>query len=459
MNNHKEIILNYNEFNEDNIIFIKPYAFYKVTKNMGIYYNKEIKEQIDESDESDKSEKSRKKEKSEKNKKDKKIKFKRQKIIIQTPKMMVPFGVKEFINKDKKSYQMTLSFAPISNLYNENEVKKYFMFMRKIDRVIEDTISDHLEEWALPKKIKYTKTLKKLSEDFPHMFSMNLPYDEKEGFLFNVYNESAIKSNIDILDRRCVISAIIELTDLRFNATEYRANWNVMQIRKFKPYSPIQEFFMSTCFIVDEDDPDDQAYAQIIETYQRKLQHKIPQIPTMQQYYTNAINQMHTNPSQTNQLQAYNQNYQISSISSIQTPVISVPAPPPPPPPKQSITKTSYIPPSEHELKNMLGKLKKTTMVEKIAPMGKVLDENICENICENIDENIDENICENISNKIDCVKNNLTDYSTDESEKATVDKPKSKRPSVNPIKKKSNNANSMTTISKKKSKRHVDKD
>lgn len=452
MSNHKEIILNYNEFNDDNIIFIKPYAFYKVTKNMGIYYNKEIIPDTNiDTDDSAGSDSNRSEKKNKKKLKIQKPIFKRQKIIIQTPKMMVPFGIKEFINKDKKSYQMTLSFAPISNLYNENEVKKFFMFMRKIDNVIEETITEHIEEWNLPSKIKYTKSLKKLSNDFPHMFNMNLPYDEKEGYLFNTYNESAVKSTIDIIERRCVVSAIIELTDLRFGLTDYRANWNVMQIRKFKPYSPIQEFFMSGCFIIDEDDPEDQAYAQMIETYQKKLQRKLPSIPSMQQYYTTAMNQMQYHVPMPMAMST--QPHVPSSLSIV---------PPPPPPPKQSEVKTAYVPPSESELKNMLGKLKKTTTVEKVATMGKVIDDN-------HVDTAIAAPEAPPLpplppilsgdkkmkSSKIKELSDSDIDNIIDTTEPV---KNKHKKPSVDQIKKKSNNAVTKTT-EKKMKKKYIEKD
>lgn len=415
MNNHRDIILNYNDFNEEHIIFIKPVAFYKVTKNMGIYYNKEIIEKSDTDTGSDKK----------KNKKEKIPKpiFKRQKIIIQTPKMMVPFDVKEFVNKDRKSYQMTLSFAPLTNLYNENEVKKFFLFMRKIDSVIDETISDHLTEWKLPQKIKYTRSLKKLSSDFPHMFNMNLPYDEKEGFLFNVYDESATKSNIAIIKKRCVVSAILELTDLRFGDSEYRANWNVMQIRKFKPYSPIQEFFMSGCFIIDEDDPEDQAYAQIIETYQRKIRNmpNFSNMTTMQNIYANSMANM--------------SNYQMQIPPPPGMPSISTVPPPPPPPPKLD-AKSIYVPPSADELKNMLGKLKKTETVEKVAKMGNIIER-----------KDIEVKLKTKSKEKI----TQISDISDDTDILDTPRKSKIKNPIAPPIKKKSNNASIPVNIEKKK--------
>ena len=277
MDNHKELYMDINKFDEDKIIYIKPILFYKVTKNIGIYYKKDIKNKDVKNKETN----------------SKKITSlpaaKRQKIIIQTPKMTVPFGVKEFDNNGRKSYQMCLSFSTLTNLYNEEEIKKFFSFIKKVDTINEETIMDYKSTWGLPKKLVYRKSLKRLSKDFPHY--INLPHDEKEGFLFNIYNETAEKSKIDIIEKKSVVSVVMELTDLKFNDNDFRANWTVLQIRKFHPYSPIQEFFMSGCFICDEDNPEDTAYLQMIETYRKKLATPIqlPMIPQLNPNYAQAL--------------------------------------------------------------------------------------------------------------------------------------------------------------------------
>lgn len=241
MNSHQDLFLDINKFDINNIVYIKPLLFYKVTKNIGIYYKKDI--------ESDK----------------------KQKIIIQSPKMIIPFGIKEFNNNGKKSYQLSLSFSTLTNLYNEDEIKKFFLFIQKIDKTNEETILAYRKKWGLPKNLSYRKTLQRLSKDYPHHMNLNLSYDDKYGFLFNVYDEKASKSDVKILEKRSIISVVIELTDLKFTNKDFRSNWTIMQIRKFKPYSPINDFFMSGCFICDQDDPEDKVYAQLVERYQKSL--------------------------------------------------------------------------------------------------------------------------------------------------------------------------------------------
>jgi hypothetical protein len=46
MDNHKDLFLNMDKFDESNITYVKPVLFYKVSKNMGIYYKKELNRDI-----------------------------------------------------------------------------------------------------------------------------------------------------------------------------------------------------------------------------------------------------------------------------------------------------------------------------------------------------------------------------------------------------------------------------
>jgi hypothetical protein len=299
--------MNINDFNENNLTYVKPLLFYKVSKNMGIYY------------------KNRKS--SETNKKPKK-----QKIIIQTPKMIVPFAVKEFDNNGKKSFHICLSFNTMTNLYNEEDIKKMYQFVKKIDTINEDTVTAYYKDWGLPKNMKYRKTLQRLSDEFPYYMNLNLPYDNNLGFLFNVYNENAEKSTIDIIEKRSIVSVVMELTDLRFSDTEFRSNWTLLQIRKFKPSSPIQDFFMSDCFITDKDNLNDVVHSKLISRYQK---HEAP-------IKRQTIVEVDDRPTS----------------------------------PKMPVAKiTPYRPPTLQELLGAKSALKRTETVEKSISMGKVIND------------------------------------------------------------------------------------
>ncbi len=126
-------------------------------------------------------------------------------------------------------------------------------------------------------------------------------------------------------------------------------------MRKFKPYSPIQEFFMTDCFICDEDDPEDNVYAKLIERYNKNLETPLilPRIPLMNQ----SINPMN--------MSAY------------------IPHIPPPPRMESQVQKSQSIsdnssaafrPPSLSELLSAKNQLKPTKTIIKTVNQGKVVD-------------------------------------------------------------------------------------
>lgn len=375
ISNYKDLFIDIDKFDEENISYVKPILFYQVTKNMGVYYEKIVEPKKLKSSKSETKSKS----KSKKNSGSKKttlsetipVKPKRkQKIIVQTPKMVVPFGVKEFDNNGRKSYNMCLSFSSLTNLYNDDDIKKFYYFIKKIDTINQETISEYIKPWKLPKNLKYKKTLQRLSDDFPHYMSINMPHDEKLGFLFNTYDESGKKSTIDIIEKRSIVSAVIELTDIKFTDKIFKSNWTVMQIRKFKPYSPIQEFFMTECFICDEDDPEDTVYANLIEKYHKTLQTPLIVPCPPQMYYPTNISQI--NPYQINPYQTYSTNSNIPN-----SPNYNIP-PPPGPIPQKNNTQTegaNFKPPSLQELLSAKKLLKPTTTVIKEVSQGKVIEE------------------------------------------------------------------------------------
>lgn len=323
MKDYKEFFINMVDFDEESIVYVKPKQFLKVCRNVGIYYKK-------------------KKTKSENTKSENT----KQKIIFQTPKLRVPFGLSEYEKNDKKYFQLCLSLTTLTNLYNEQDIIDFYNVMEKIDSANKELIRNIKKDWILPKKTIYKKILQK-SNDFPHYISINLPYDKKNGFYFHVYDENAKKASMDIIKNTSIVSAVIELTDIIFTDTKIIPNWTMLQLRKFKPYSPIQDFFMSGCFICDEDDPDDTVYDDIIERYKLKL--KTPIVVPPQYIETGA-----------------NKN--------------SIPIPPPPIPPSITSKQTTHInrpfAPSLEDLLNTKSLLKKTETNKKEILCGKVIEKN-----------------------------------------------------------------------------------
>ncbi len=110
---------------------------------------------LDKSDKSDKLDKT--------NSSEKKIITKKQKIIIRTPKMIAPFRVKEFDNNGRKSYQVYSLFNTMTNIYNEEDIKKFHAFIKKTDTINEETVLEYKDTWKLPEKYKYVN----LSKNYP----------------------------------------------------------------------------------------------------------------------------------------------------------------------------------------------------------------------------------------------------------------------------------------------------
>lgn len=266
--------------------------------------------------------------------------------------MKIPFDVKEFDNNGKKSFKLSLSFATIPSLHNEIDIKKLYFFIKKIDKNINETILDQKSNLGLPKKIKYAKTLKRSSPDYPYYMNVSLPYDEKYGFHFRIYNEDANESDIKIITRDSVVSLILELTDLKFTDVGFRANWSVIQIRKFKPYSQVQEFFMSGCYICDDDNPHDLAYQKLLNKNnimeqpqninQFNTPYPLPFIPPPPPPHPHQHNPHQHNPHPHNPHNAHNAHY------------THIPKPPPGP------KREGYVP-SMQELSNAIKILRKTT--------------------------------------------------------------------------------------------------
>jgi len=338
------LFIDINNFDTEYMIFEKPLSFYKINYNMGIYYKSE-------NDDSDR------------------------KIIFETPKMRCPFQVKEFVNSNnKKYYKLSLSFTTLTNLYNEKEIKKFFFMMKKIDKHIESTVETNKKKWKLPKTLEYKPILKQLDDNFPYFMNVNLPYDEKNGFLFHVYDEKGSKSKLEIIEKQCILSAVLELTDIKFTGTFYRANWSVLQLRKFKYYSPIQEYFMSGCFLIDRDDPEDMIYDNMISNYSNKVSKNIPLSLPSAQHVQRPISiqspfEVALMPMMQMMMNTFNNN---SGNNLIQH--RGGPPPPPPPMPKPQ---TSFLPPSTEELQAKMKSLKAVPTSEiKVSTclIGSVVD-------------------------------------------------------------------------------------
>ena len=362
------IVLDFNKINVDNILYVKPALFYDACYNIGIYYKV--------------------------TKKDKK-----QKIIIKTPKMIIPFEIKKFDNNGNNKYNLTLSLRKKTNLYNEQDIKDFYKFIKKIDDTNISLLEDYRKDWKLPKKMKYRKSISRLSYDFPHHINLNLPHDQDYGFMFSVYDEKAKLRDINILKKKVIVSAIIELTDLHFTDKLCFPRWNVVQVRKFNPYSPIQELMLTKCFIFDGDEI-------IVES--PKIVRKTTQLP-----------------------------------------------PTPPPPPSKPIGKSIFIPPSVQELTDAMKKLKTVKTIDKTKKIIENIEEPEKKKSKKSNDEESEKKKKSNYEKPQKSKKSNDEESEKKKSRKSNDEEPEKSKKSNDerPEKKKSKKSNNRESIKKHKRK------
>lgn len=243
--NYQKQMIEISSFDSDNIRYIKPLLFYKVSRSLDVHYNHESETGIV-----------------------KKV------IVVRSPLMMIPFEVSTFENDNGTSCNISLSFANLPRLHNGESVNKFYQFIKAIDDTTEETVLDNRKRWGLPKKIAFQKTLKRLSEEYSYFMNVGVICDPDNGYIVGCLDEDGKKASFDIFKKRCIVSAILELTDITFTDKTFRVNWTLCQIRKFRPYSNIQYFFFNEAVIDDEDNPDD-----VVTVALRTRTVKIPEPP------------------------------------------------------------------------------------------------------------------------------------------------------------------------------------
>jgi len=286
------LLINMETFDTDTIVLSKPASFKKNPRAVSIFYKAEETDGDDQT------------------------KTVKKRIRLMTPKMSVPFGPKDFENKenDRISHMMSMSFGLLPDIGNDDELRESYKFFRKIDKALEDCIKASKKVLGLPEKIAFRHSVQRLTDDFPCHLNVALPHDGKE-FMFKVYDESASESSIKIVEKKSVVSVVLELTEIWFGKEKFGINWNVLQIRKFKPYSPIREFFLNKCVIMDTDDPDDEALKKLVSKYKEDLEKKFPALmaPYLDKAYEQVCNMNRL--THMNQMVQLNQLHQLNQVA------------------------------------------------------------------------------------------------------------------------------------------------
>jgi len=184
----------------------------------------------------------------------KNIKHNLPKILIKTPKLKIFNNVSPSKSKIIRSCPMKLLLAP-----NVNDVKKFYFFIRKLERKVGFII----------RKIKKTNNITTKSvliknDKFPPIITIKLPLSRKNGcvnFNFHIYNHRNKRVNINVIQSGNYMSAFIELSEIWINQNnDFGFNWNVLQMKIYPQYD------LSICQF-DDINSDDEDIVDDIECY------------------------------------------------------------------------------------------------------------------------------------------------------------------------------------------------
>jgi len=180
---------NYKKYKDEKIFFYKPKVFFKNYKKIDIKYNKNNK------------------------------------IIIQTPKMKIPFNLSD--------RNICIAFDEKSEIF--------YNFIKYLDNIIKKLIKLKKNIWF--NKLEYKSILSKYKDiDF---MTINMPLINNQ-YIFDIYNDKLKKININTLQKNDDIVLIIQLEYLWLNNDKIGCHWNVLQIKKY------EQLNFNKCLIVDE---------------------------------------------------------------------------------------------------------------------------------------------------------------------------------------------------------------
>lgn len=133
------------------------------------------------------------------------------KLILVTPILSAPFGMKQMSSK---------SFVTVSLTPSQNERKQFVVFLKALDEKIENKFSVYEKS--------YKTSIQK------NFMVLNMPRANRN-FSFNSYdvNRNLLQLNDQVLCKNTTLMAFIELTDIWFSEMAYGCNWNILQLKLY----------------------------------------------------------------------------------------------------------------------------------------------------------------------------------------------------------------------------------
>ena len=176
------------------------------------------------------------------------------KIIIQTPKAKIPFGMSRFESEDG-SFKHSLNVSLGSTTQNGQEFKEWFT---SLDNSITKGIVKNSEKWLGKKKSEAVvqelyKSMVIESKDgkYEPTYKVKFMTNKNGEFQAPVYLDKNEKGSIDDLTKGSSVSLIMQLTGIWFVGKQCGCTWTVLQVKSYPG-----ENFTAYAF-KDEDDGED----------------------------------------------------------------------------------------------------------------------------------------------------------------------------------------------------------
>ena len=173
-------------------------------------------------------------------------------IIIQTPEMYAPFGLKKWDNDRGVKYTLDLSFR---NMDKRPSLQTFFDKMTELDNKLIDDAQVNAYEWLKKKgatregvKLLYTNIVKyptdktgEITDKYPPTFKLSIPFTDG-GFKCYVYNSlpkngvNPPEVDLNTLETKGArITALIQCLGIWVAAGKFGCTWKVQQMLVLEP--------------------------------------------------------------------------------------------------------------------------------------------------------------------------------------------------------------------------------
>jgi hypothetical protein len=190
------------------------------------------------------------------------INFDKHTVKIETPKMLVPFGIGTYPPNDPNptSYNIQLQFPKDLS----GKVGKFRENLEKLDNMTMMTAQERSKDWFgkpsltesaareyySPLLIKHLDDEGKPTGKYPDSIRLKLTLNKDGNFSTKCFDHLKQRANIkDIVQKGCYIKAIIELNGVNLKKNAYSLSCKALQIQVYPPMK-----LTGYAFLPDEDD-------------------------------------------------------------------------------------------------------------------------------------------------------------------------------------------------------------